>query len=91
MARKAVVLELDGFVENVIEADDAFKADPGYVHIESDTANPGDTWNGTQFVQPAPVPVEPTKNERLRDALEAMPSTRMTAALIEWLAHDAVA
>ncbi len=54
--RKALIRESDGYVENVIVADDNFPAPEGRILVESDSAGPGDTWDGTDFVRPDPPP-----------------------------------
>jgi hypothetical protein len=53
MARKAVIAS--GVVENVIEAGDDFTL-AGKTLIASDTAQIGDTWDGSVFTPPAPPP-----------------------------------
>jgi hypothetical protein len=39
-------------VVNVIMLDNLSQTPKGFEGIESDTASPGDVWNGTEFVKP---------------------------------------
>jgi len=51
--RQAVVRDSDGFVTNVIEALENWDGvAEGHTLIPSDTAGPGDTWDGTDFIRP---------------------------------------
>ncbi len=80
MARKARVLIATGFVENVIIADDDFTPPEGRTLIDSDTAAPGDTWDGTTFTRPAPVPPDPDPDQDIIDAVLDKASGDVTAA-----------
>lgn len=53
--RFAVVNTTTGFVENIIEAEPGFSLS-GRTLVQTDTAGPGWTWNGTAFQPPAPPP-----------------------------------
>jgi hypothetical protein len=68
MTRKAVVRP-DGLVENVIEAGEDFTLD-GRSLVDSDTASPGDTWDGSQFITPPQVASPPTADEELDTELD---------------------
>lgn len=60
MARKALIETATGLVANVIEIEDGANWQPpaGQSLIDAANANPGDTWDGTQF-----VPRQPTAEE----------------------------
>lgn len=49
---KRYALIRGGKVENVIVADESFRADAGWKSIESDTAAIGDLWDGERFSRP---------------------------------------
>ena len=66
MPRFAVVNPATSIVVNVIDADVGFSI-PGKALVESDTANPGDFFDGTNFITP-PVP-PPTRLEELVERL----------------------
>lgn len=73
--RKAVVRDSDGFVENVIEikANANWPIPEGHHLVQAKTSgSPGDTWDGKDFVRPAPVPVELTALERLEARVKAL-------------------
>jgi len=63
MARYALVT--GGVVENVAEWDgtSSWELPVGTTRIQSDTATPGDTWDGVRFTKPpprsVPIPVPP--------------------------------
>lgn len=85
MSRKAVI-NSENVVENIILAEDDF-AILGKTLIASETAQAGDTWNGSEFIPPpppsqVPVAVEPRKFRRalriagLHDQVMAYIATR---------------
>lgn len=95
MSRKAVI-GAAGLVENVIEADDGFTL-PGKTLIAALDANPGDTWDGAQFVKPpapAPSPVPQSVTPRqarlalldagLLDAVNTAVAAAGAQAQIDW-------
>jgi hypothetical protein len=97
--RYAVIVQATGNVESVVMWDgiSAWEPPTGTTAIQSDTANIGDTWNGTDFV-PAPqsppklpyVPPTPRQwLERLapatQSAITAAAAKDTTGALLLWL------
>jgi hypothetical protein len=80
--RYAMIHEETGVVANVIALDNpaTWEVPTGYTLIESDGVGIGDTWNGKQFIKPAPElkEEEPTIEGLLSriSALEAGPSLK---------------
>lgn len=60
MARYAMV-DGAGLVVNVVIIEDIsqYLAPEGFALIESSVAGVGDTWNGSEFIRPAPPPAPP--------------------------------
>jgi hypothetical protein len=77
--RKAVVRP-NGFVENVIEIEDDANWSPPdgcYLINALDSGSPGDTWDGTKFITPAPIITKPTRDLAAElDALKAWAKTK---------------
>ena len=66
--RKALIRQLDGFVENIIEIEKESKWQPpeGCYLIDIGDASPGDTWDGAKFIKlitPEPEPVRDLEAE----------------------------
>lgn len=61
MSRYALARKTDGLITNIIEWDGGpqWKPPDDAIAILSDTANVGDTWNGTDIVPGAPPPPTP--------------------------------
>ena len=61
--RKAVI-RIDGYVLNVIEIGSGANWQPpaNCTLIDAGDGSPGDTWNGTVFVKPAPIIPEPPRS-----------------------------
>ncbi len=61
MARKALIKTNTGLVLNVLSLPDnvPFRVNPGTSLIDGQGANPGDTWDGSNFITPAPEPPNP--------------------------------
>lgn len=62
--RKAVIRQLDGFVDNVIEIEDGANWYPpdGCFLIDGGDGSPGDTWDGIKFVKPELPILEPPRS-----------------------------
>ena len=67
MARKALIQTASGLVLNVLDLDDnvPYRVNPGTSLIDGDGASTGDTWDGTNFITPAPPPPDPVLVRRL--------------------------
>ena len=72
MARKALIQTSTGLVRNVLVLPDnvPFEIDPGSSLIDGEGASPGDTWDGSRFITPAPEP--PNRALVRRSELEAL-------------------
>jgi hypothetical protein len=59
--RYAVINTATNLVENVvvIDAGDGSQDLPGHIHVQSDTANIGDGWNGMAIVPQTHTPTPP--------------------------------
>lgn len=68
--RYAVVETATNTVVNVIEADSSFEVPAGRQKVASDTANPGDSYDGRIFTMPESTPAEPTIKERYAAAVD---------------------
>ncbi len=89
--RKALVQLSDGLVVNVIEVDEGAKYSPPLDHElrDSDTASPGDTWDGLKFVKPPPPEPEPDPDVELISAIgSATTLAELKSALLGTLVVD---
>lgn len=61
MARKALIQTSTGLVLNVISLPDnvPYQVNPGVSLIDGEGASTGDTWDGSNFITPAPPPPDP--------------------------------
>ena len=61
MARKALIQISTGLVLNVISLPDnvPYEVNPGVSLIDGEGASTGDTWDGSNFITPAPPPPDP--------------------------------
>lgn len=62
--RRAVIREVDGFVENIIEWKPSTKWLPpeGCYLIAAGKSSPGDTWDGKKFIKPILPEPEPVRD-----------------------------
>ena len=66
--RKALIRDSDHLVMNVILLEEGadWLVPSGHTLQDADNAGPGDTWDGSKYVKPAPVVVKPQSGRRLR-------------------------
>lgn len=70
--RKALIEVATGRVKNVILAGDDFAAPAGHTLLDSESASPGDLWDGVKFT-PAPVIAPPPQPvEVIEDRVDAL-------------------
>ena len=64
MARIALIRKSDGLVVNVIVCDNDYVPPIDHILVDAElSGGTGDTWNGTVFVAPSPVPpIDPLKS-----------------------------
>lgn len=67
--RGALIRKSDNRVVNVVVVEEGFKPDTGFEFVESESANPGDTWDDKAKKFKKPDPPEPTRLEELEGKL----------------------
>lgn len=63
----------DGAIEYmVIDHLPPYKPPEGCILMDADGAGPGDTWDGSKFITPEPVPPEPSRLDILEGRIKAL-------------------